>query len=236
MDKNELIAQYLSKKLSLDAQKEFDQLMATDAEFAKDVTFQEHLKVVIEKEEQEAVKQQLQSFEAETNRSFNYRRWLIAASVLVLLGVSSFWYFNSSINTDKLYAEHFEPYRNVVQPIVRGDSKTDLKTKAFTAYEAKNYPEALQYLNEMLSENPDETIAFYKANVLLKLNKTEDAIAIFQTNLKTSDSLDAKNNWYLALAHLRLNDIENAKRILTDLNENSSFKSTHVKQLLKALD
>lgn len=236
MDKNELISQYFTKKLSKESQKEFDQMMDSDSEFAKEVTFQKNLKAAIEKEDQDTVKQQLQDFEAEENSTSNYRNWLVAATVIVLLGVSSFWYFNSAIDTEKLYAENFEPYRNVVQPIVRGETKTDLKTKAFTAYETKNYTEALDYFNELLKENPDETIAFYKANVLLKLNKTEEAIAILKTNLKTPDSLDAKNNWYLALAHLRLNNIDDAKEILINLNTTSSFKNKDVKGLLEQLD
>ncbi len=236
MNREELVALHISGNLTLETQKEFDHLMATDSEFTKEVTFQNNLKTVIEKEERDLVKQQLQGFETEENTTFNYKKWLVAASVVLLFGLTSFWYFNSSLDTEKLYAENFEPYRNVVKPIVRGETKTDLKTKAFTAYETKNYTEALQYFNKLLKEKDDETISFYKANVLLKLNKTEEAIAIFKTNLKTPDSLDAKNNWYLALAQLRLNNVDNAKEILTDLNTTSTFKNKNVKQLLKQLD
>jgi len=236
MNKDKLIANYISKTLSLEAKTEFDHLMATDSEFAKEVTFLYNLKAVIEKEEHEAVKLELQGFEAKENSVLSYRNWLVAATVAVLLGFSGFWYFNNSIDTEKLYVENFEPYRNVVQPILRGETKTDLKTKAFTAYETRDYTEALHYFNELLKENPDETIAFYKANVLLKLNKTEEAVLIFKNNLKTTDSLNAKNNWYLALAYLRLNDIEGAKEILNELDTSSLFKNKEVKYLLKKLD
>lgn len=238
MNKEELIANYFTKKLSHEAQVEFDHLMANDAEFAKEVTFQKNLKATINKEEQDIVKEQLQGFEAEENSTFNYRKWLVAASVLLLLGVSSFWFFNNSVNTEKLYAENFEPYRNIVQPIVRGDTKTDLKTKAFTAYETKNYTEALEYFDELLLEHPDETLTFYKANVLLKLDKTEDAIAVFKSNLKTPDSLDAKNNWYLALAYLKLDDIKNVKKHLNTLvsNPSGNYKEKEAKTILKKLE
>ena len=238
MNKKELIEQYFTKKLSHEAQKEFDHLMLTDPEFAKEVRFQNNLKAAIEKEEQDALKLQLQGFEVEENSIFNYKKWLVAATVAVLLGVSGFWYFNSSIDTQKLYAENFEPSRNVVQPIVRGDAKTDLKTKAFTAYEMKNYTKALQYFNELLKENPDETIAFYKANVLLELNKTIEAVAIFKDNLKTTDSLDAKNNWYLSLAYLKIGDIKNAKKQLKILDSNplGDYKKEEAKKVLEQLE
>ena len=179
--------------------------MITDSEFAKEVNFQKNIKAVIEKEERNAIKSQLQTFEKEQNTSsFNYKKLAAAATIVVLLGLSSFWYFNKTIDNEKLYAEYFEAYRNVEQPIVRSETKTDLKTKAFTAYETKDYTEALEYFDELLKENYSETIAFYKANTLLKLNKTNEAVTVFKANLKTTDSLDDKNNWYLALAHLRL--------------------------------
>ena len=49
MNKKELIEQYFTKKLSHEAQKEFDHLMLTDPEFAKEVRFQNNLKAAIEK-------------------------------------------------------------------------------------------------------------------------------------------------------------------------------------------
>ena len=54
------------------------------------------------------------------------------------------------LNTEQLYAQYFEPYRNVVQPIVRGENKTDTKSKAFQAYETKNYEDALKYFNTLM--------------------------------------------------------------------------------------
>ncbi|WP_456441708.1 tetratricopeptide repeat protein [Psychroserpens sp.] len=237
MDKKELIVKHFTQKLSQEEQKEFDLLMASDSNFAKEVAFQKDLKTAIKKEEQDILKKQLQDFEAEKNSAFNYKNWLVAASVVVLLGMSSFWYFNNSIDPQELYVENFEPYRNVVQPIVRGETKTDLKTKAFTAYETKNYTDALQYFNELLKENPDETIAFYKANVLLKLNKTGEAMAILKKNL-IIDSLNAKNNWYLALAYLKITDIKNAKKHLKIVNSNplSDYKNEEAKKVLKQLE
>ncbi len=237
MNTDKLIASYFRNSLSQEAKKEFDHLLATDSEFAKEVTFQKNLKTVIKKEEQDATKKQLQHFEAKENTiTFNYKKWMVAAFVIVLLGVSSFWVFtNQSINTEQLYAEHFQPYRNVVQPIVRGETKTDLKTKAFTAYEQKKYAKALNYFNQLLAQKEDASISFYKANVLLQLNKTKKAIVILENNSQLPNKLKTQQQWYLALAYLKTDSIEEAKLILKDLDANSTFKNKSVKQLLKKL-
>ena len=235
MNKNELIAQYLINKLSESEKKEFDLLMVTDSEFSEEVSFQENLKTAIGFEERIKLKRQLQDFEKDEKHTVNYNKWYIAASIVLLLGVSSFWFLSTSINAEKLFVENFEPYRNVVQPIVRSDSKMDLKTKAFTAYETGSYDMALMHFNELLKEKNEEIILFYKANVLLKIDKTSEAITVLEQNLKTSDSLDDKNSWYLALANLKMKNIDEAKDILIQLEKSSSFKKESVTRLLSNL-
>ncbi|WP_299271870.1 hypothetical protein [uncultured Psychroserpens sp.] len=236
MDKDELIALYFTKELSPEAQKEFDHLMASDEEFAKEVAFQKNLKTVITKEEQSNIKAQLQGFESEEKTRVNYKKWFVAAGIVMFLGWFGIMYINNTTPAEKLFAEYFEPYRNTVQPILRGEAQNDIKSKAFQAYETKDYNRALDYFNMLLDEQYDETIAFYKANVLLELNKTENAITILEQNLKTSDSLNDKNSWYLVLAHLQQNNTDKAKRILIKLNDDSNYKREDVKTLLKQLD
>ncbi|MCL6296237.1 tetratricopeptide repeat protein [Jejuia spongiicola] len=236
MDKNELIASYFSKTLSKADKKVFDHLMDTDSEFADNVLFHKNLKKSIQKEEQEATKKILQDFEQEKSSSFNYKK-IVAASIIVLIGLSCFWYLNTEkTNPDKLFTDNFTPYRNVVQPIVRGETDNDLKTKAFVAYESKKYNEAISYFNEVLASEPSNTILFYKANALLQVNKTNDAILIFQDNLKTQDAFQDKNLWYLSLAYLKNNNIEASKQTLSKLLSNHEFKKEEAKLLFKKLD
>lgn len=236
MNKEHLIAQYFSKSLSFEAQKEFDHLMATDSEFAKEIEFQNNLKTAIKKEEQDALKKELQALEAEENTTtFNYKKWFIAASFIALLALPSFWYFNNSIDTEELFVENFEPYRNIVQPIVRGEQKEDLTSKAFEAYESKDYNNAILHFNSLLNEAPNTTISFYKANTLLQLNKTDEAIEILKENAKITDTLQDRNLWYLALAYLKENNIEDSKKTLQQLVSTSEFKSKSAKDLLENL-
>lgn len=237
MNKEHLIEHYFSKSLSLEAQKEFDHLMATDSDFEKTVKFQTDLKTVIAKEEQAQLKQELQFLENSTEKpTKNYTKWLVAASIMVLLGISSFWYFGqSNLSNEDLFATNFEPYRNVVHPIVRGETSDDLKTKGFIAYETKNYKEALNSFDTLLNENDDATISFYKANILLQLNKTDEAISILSNNYNLPEKLKAQQQWYLALAYIKTEANEKAKTVLKGLIANGNFKKTEAERLLKQL-
>ncbi|MCF6279799.1 MAG: hypothetical protein L3J14_05565 [Flavobacteriaceae bacterium] len=239
MNTKTLITQSLNNSLSDKDKKAFDALLESDVEFAKEVTFQQSLQKVIAKEEYATLKTHLQSLE-NSKSTTNYKKWLVAASIVLLVGFSSLWFLNSeaSVSSQELYAQNFEPYRNVIKPIVRGEMDDTLETTAFTAYETKDYDKALILFNKMLDENDSEITKFYKANVLLQLDKTEEAIVIFKQNTNLKGDWKAKNSWYLAMAYLKADDVENAKKQLEILanNQNNTFKKSTVKKLLEKLD
>jgi hypothetical protein len=130
MDQNELIALFIRGELTEAQQQQFNHLLRTDDNFKEAVEFQSNLKTVIQFEENSAVKSQLQELEQnETTSGFHYKKWFIAASVIVLLGLTGFWYFNRPVPEAQLYSTYFEPYSNVVHPIVRGTTADDIKNK-----------------------------------------------------------------------------------------------------------
>lgn len=242
MDKDDLIAAYFSNTLSADKQREFDDFMVTDTNFAEEVLFQKNLKAVIVKEEQNAVKKQLIGFDQladlNTPKSKSYTKWLVAASITLLLAIPCYFLFtNQTVDNDRLFAENFEPYRNVIQPIIRSSPEKDIRTKAFIAYETENFKDALTYFDDLLNQKENDTLFFYKANTLLKLNQPEEAINILEQNLTESDYFIDKHQWYLALAYLKTNNTERSKQLLKELiASKSSYKNEAAKQLLEMLD
>ena len=238
MKRESLIVKFFENTLSEEERLEFETLMDSDEEFKKEVAFREELASVITLDDREAIKQELQALEQPT---IQRKSWLlpIAASLVVLLGISSFWFFgNQTASPEDLFNTHFEPYRNIVEPIVRGDANESIEVKAFAAYEQKDYGLALSYLNVLLKEDSNNnTLRFYKANVLLQLNKGKEAADIFKENLKLSDTLLEKNQWYLALSYIKLNQFDLAKQQLDELikNPKSDYKKKEATFLLKKL-
>jgi len=237
--KNEsLIVKFFENALSEEERQAFDALMTSDENFRKEVALRQELQEVITLDDRETLKQELQALEQPKTSK---KPWLlpVAASVVILLGVSSFWFFgNQAQSTEDLFNSHFEPYRNVVQPIERGDSSASPRVNAFKAYEQGNYTEALNGFNELIKTDNDPTIKFYKANTLLKTGNTEKAIVLLESNMKQTDSLAEKHHWYLALAYIKNGNLEAAKTQLNLLlnNPDSEYKKIESKQLLKHLD
>lgn len=148
-----------------------------------DLDFDNNLQKVITVAERKRLKLELQELEESLSTPKKKKtNWLLVASVALLGSLGSYFLlFNTKVSPKELYAQNFRPYRNVVQPIVRGDENIDKKTIAFTYYEQKQYNEAFQLFDELVSKNlmDKNTLNFYMANALLELNRPVKAISLF---------------------------------------------------------
>lgn len=238
-----LIEKYFLDTLTADEKRLFEDLLKTDEAFKNEVALGEQLKKVTRSEELLEVKDLLAEFEEEektaiTTTSIPKKRstyWLVAASVIILSGLS-FLFWPDSSNTADLYNEYFTPYRNVTHSIVRGgEVEKDLKTNTFSAYEEGVYEKAIDGFNKLYTADKDSYYLFYQANALIQLNRAKEAIPLLKQHLKSGDSLSNKTNWFLAMAYLQLNDKAKAIEILKLVVKENDFKYKEAKALLRKL-
>ncbi|WP_452228802.1 MULTISPECIES: tetratricopeptide repeat protein [unclassified Lacinutrix] len=237
MNTSDYINKYFEGTLSEEEKKALHALLAKDKDLNAEFEFQKELKDTLVLNDREEIKKEIQDWDKTPEKQL-FKSWQIVASLILLIGASWLLFFSSpsSNQNEKLYASNFEPYRNIVQPIVRGEHKEDLQSKAFAAYETKDYENANLYFDQILNKEPNQTISFYKANTLLQLDKTKEAIAILETNVKKSDTLQDRNLWYLALAYLKNDNTEASKKTLKQLVLQSQFKAKEATLLIKNLE
>lgn len=242
MNNSNLIEKYFSKKLSKDESLEFQKLYETDTKFKDDIDFLKNVKLVSEKEDDAYFKTTLQSIEASEKNKINNnnKKWLkplIAVAAIVLITFSLTYLWNPSLNEDDLFATYFQPAKNVSAPIIRSENKETKQDKAFIAYGELNYNQASILFEEAYLDSQNSELLFYEGNALLASNKPEKAILKFNEHLKLKDSLSNRTHWYLALAYLKIKNIENAKQELNALiNSGENFKIEDSKSLLKKLE
>jgi len=234
----DLIEKYLLNKLSQEEQFMVEEHLKNDANFKKELDFQTNLKTAIIKEDDDNFRNLISELESKANMKNSmprrsYVTWLAAASVILLLGFSYFLTLDQKATTDDLFVSYFEPYRNVVQPLVRGNEQQDEKTLAFLAYEKGEYDTAISLFSDLYSTTKEPYYLFYKANALLKLEKANEAVPLLLEHLKTNDTLTEKSTWYLALAYLKLNDKANARITLKKVIADGKYKTTEAQNLLK---
>lgn len=239
MDRTILIDKYITQTLSVEEKVFFDELFANDPAFREEIHFLENIKKVAEVEDDAHAQEMVAGFEAEHHskqKTFNTKIWWIAASLALLIGITYFAIQQGPPDTQVLFVENFEPYRNVVHPIVRSAQQQDLKTSAFAHYEKGEYQEALKLFQKLYETTKTPHYLFYKANAFLKLNRPKEAIGALQAHLKTKDTLTQKSHWYLAMAYLKLDDVANAKKSLEQVVAQNKYNVKKASTLLKTLD
>lgn len=239
MNNNYLIEKYIQNSLSSDEKLAFDELLKNDIDFKKEVDFHSNLKMVVKHEDNSNFKSFISDLESNTTQKVTrkpFYKWFAAASIIFVLGFSYFFFPKQEVSTNTLFASYFEPYRNVVAPIVRGDNQQDEKTLAFIAYEKGEYKTAVILFSKLYLSTKEPYYLFYKANALLKLEKAKEAIPLLLDHLKTKDTLTQKTNWYLALAYLKIKDKMKAKELLKKVIATNAYHNKEAKELLKKID
>ena len=220
MNNFKLIDKFFGNSLTSKEQSSFNDLLQSDEEFKKEFLFQQDLKKVIAINRRDELKVELEQFRKEyqgkSKSRFLFNNWLIAASIALLVGFG-IWFVKDSYfpSNEQLYVQNFEPYRNIVQPVVRGEDPNTIEHSAFVAYENKDYHKAINLFNSVASPNKIH-FQFYKAMCFLSLNKTDDAIQTLLP-IATAKEIESSSkkftkmaNWYLGLAYLKNDNLDKA--------------------------
>ncbi|MGB5436784.1 MAG: tetratricopeptide repeat protein [Maribacter sp.] len=243
MDKEELLYKFFSNQLTEEQKKTFHQLLETDVEFKAQFEFENDLKRVIKKNQNENLKHKLIGFEKEINAKdknnpskWTFSNWSIAASIALLVGLGWLGYnLMSGPNYSKLYAANFQEYPNTVYTITRGEGEETKEREAFVAYESGDYDTALQNFAQISVDNK-EYLDFYRAQSHLNLNELEDAKKDFQKVIAADTNFVGESYWYLALIYLKEKDKENAVGSLQILTTKYEYNKGKAEALLKELD
>ena len=235
MNSQDLIEKYIAGNLTPEEHQEFSLLCKNDASFKKELDFHINLQKVTAYEDNLTFKETVKSFEtAHYSSKRNKRVWWVAASFIGVL-IATYFFSVQQSSHETLFAENFEPYRNVIQPIVRGIVSDDLKTQAFTSYEKKEYKKAIQLFSEIQKTEMDSYYTFYKANSFLALDNTNKAISSFIEYIDSEGEFKDKATWYLALAYLKDKQDEKAITIFQKISDSKSYNHEKALPLLKKL-
>jgi tetratricopeptide (TPR) repeat protein len=153
----------------------------------------------------------------------------VAASLAILAVVSIIvWMYVPFSTSEDVFDNYFKPYSGVV--IVRGENP--LPSRGLKHYQAKEFEKAL---NEFLKEthNKNNKLDLLIANCYLSLGDMENSIIWLNSIEPTESSLILQSrDWYLALALLKMNEIDESKKLLINLIESGSIYKDQASEIL----
>lgn len=233
----ELIERYLNNELSEIEKQQAEKRLTTDDDFKKRLeVFREYRQM--HSPQSASFRQLLDEVQTEYQHEQRPARkyWLIAASVsaIGLLSAIFFFILEPSAESQVLYAQYFElPADNLS---VRGNEEQVLLNEAMAFYNKQLYSEAQQRFQQWLHLHSDSVpVVFYSAVSHMALGEMQQAIAQLSkiSDDQTSSSLYSTTaNWYLALAHLKLEQWAEARILLEELAGGSTSYASKAQYLL----
>lgn len=135
-----------------------------------------------------------------TGKIVAMKRWLVAASVIVIAGLGTMLFLNKSNQPERLFSEFYKPDPGLITAM--GASENYLFEHAMIDYKTKNYDSAIKSWKELLKSNSSsDTLNYFIGSAFLAKEKSDSAIYYFQKVVSNPASYFFNDaNWYLGLA------------------------------------
>ncbi len=242
MDYNEKMLDLFSGDLSEEDKKLLGEEYSNNEEFQEDLKLQEEILYAIEKGDDETLefRNQLNDIsndflsEQEPKHRINPSYWLAAASVIVVLGISSYLglFSGGEYAGSQAFMEYYEPYGADMN--VRGEGHYNKLDKAINFYQDGNMALAITEFERLEKENA-ELAGFYTALCHMELGEIDQAKAelkrIDQNAIFYSDHIQ----WYLTLCYLKDNETSSAKKLLQKIAKSKNQYAHKAEEILKKL-
>jgi len=235
------VRDYLQDKLSSQRKQEIDKMIASDPEYAREFTQQKELVESMTVFYRGKLKQKLKA-EDQAKRpkqvrsaSISKRRWWAMAASVVLIAVSGYLLFFSDPSSQELFDEYYRPYYNVLTSGERSGEKTEMD--AMSLYERGRYQEAITAFQEEIKDPSSQTaLVFYLGLSYLAADQPLKAIENIEKVISGPASvLQEPAQWYLGLAYLKAEDIENAQRVFREIQNTSGSYQDQSSEILDQL-
>ena len=151
----------------------------------------------------------------------------IAASIIAVIGL--FWIFTQKSETEQLFAEYFVADPGL--PTNMGDIENFEFYDAMVDYKQGDYSEAIdKWSNQLTFKKENDTLHYFLGVAQLASGNETGAIEHLKTVTDEATSVFTKEAWYyLGLAYLKSEDLENAKESLANSeNKNASELLTKI--------
>lgn len=238
MNRERLVEQYFSGKLSNEDFENLKVLIEADAEFRDNFYHQLEIQQTISQGRNTFLKDRFKALDQKTQEKPTPKWYRYAAVVAMLIGIGlGYIFLNGQTNYQDLYADNFEPYPNVVAPTVRGASEQVKGTmeEAFFKYDSKQYDQAADLFLELYNSTKEDYAYFYHNISLMANGQIKKATANLEGHRwKSSQQYQMNSNWYIALGYLKLEDKTNAIKYFEKVaNSKTSLANSAQELLLK---
>ena len=233
-----VIDRYFHGQLSEEELKVFEQQRREISEFNDLVQEMEILTEAVKRNALQKKRQYLQNLEKSLTpvpirqpnlpiRRSLFQKLAMAAGFLLLLFVGTYYFDHIANSPRQISQQYFKPYLTLDAERGQNSDAANLSImeKAYLYYGAEQWDNASEQFELLLHENYDPAHAFFLANAYLANKQYSKAIPLLEKLHTENSEFSLRAQWYLSLAYLQSGNIEKAKTLLQEINNNQSAPS-----------
>lgn len=222
----EKIELYLKGGLSSIEIEKFERELKDSPNLRREVELHRFVETEIKNSDGIAFRQKIMNLDRKKKKPF---RWAVAASIIVLLGVCTAFWFLSSVDNSALFNKYYHAYP--VEDIVRGIEKNE-KDKIAEDYDNQEFDQVIAPLKLLILKEPDnELLKLYLGNAQLQTDQVNEAALVF-AEVERESSYYEDAQWYLALSYLKLDASDKAILILKNIVKYNGRHKKNAEDLL----
>ncbi|MEP5611900.1 MAG: tetratricopeptide repeat protein [Cyclobacteriaceae bacterium] len=216
MDKFE---KYIQGTLTDEERKAYEEEMTSEEK--KEAAFEIGMRSAVEEKSRDELREKISSFEGKKATSQIKPAYLAIAATIALVATFTFLLRPES---GSLFDQYYESYPNYEFTALRGDETSNLKEKAYSAYDLKDYDLAASTFTELLKENAeDQPAQFFRGLCFLETGNYQDGLSDLRKVAESENDYQEAAIWYSALIQTRLKNTVEARELLDLLSDSQEF-------------
>ena len=226
----ELIENYVEGKLSAQDMQDFETKLLIDSDFKEEFNLYKNVAAGIKSSGEENLKAKLKAVDIDLdsnniitispeNKKSNRFYYSIAASVILVIGITFMWNFNTRNNLSDLADSVYEKDKGMpVEMTINGSEYSEMLNK----YKTGDYNGAKNLLmNIHISQINNDTISYYLGLVNYEL-KDYNVAKNNLTSIQKTSSFYFKSEYRMLLVYLKLDSTEQAKKTYKQILANTN--------------
>jgi len=234
MNAYENIEAYIQGDLTEQQTREFEHILDHNQELADEYQLRKDIEDALMDDDLMELKSQVQDMMNEKEKDPHPLVWFKRKAVkgalvgALVLSLSSLGYYAAQVSsiptTDEIFHKYYQPYSVTITDRSGSDEINTLLTSAMERYKEREYDQALQLFQKVLTKREDVAASLYSGISYMEIQKYKQASESFEDVVEDKDNLYLDQaRWYMSMCYIRLGNIEDARQMLLTLAEESEY-------------
>jgi len=164
------------------------------------------------------------------------RNWYALAASFLFFALAAYFLIPKAPSNEKLFSSYLDAFPDVSSETVRGEDVVHNSLgQAMQFYNNGSFEEAIKAFEKIpVTAELKDYANFYQGISLLNTGNAEKALSLLST-VQQENGVQDGVEWYTALAHLKLDDVASAKKVLESISSSKHYKKKEALQLLEKL-